>query len=352
MSPRSRAGWSRRRWLAAAGSAACVPFTPKAAARELDPALVARTLARAREWPTLRALMVAHRGELRVAERLRGAALDEPTNVKSVAKTVMAALVGAAIDRGVLRGVEQRIAPLLGELVPPDADPRVGQITIDHLLTMRAGLERTSGPYYGRWVASDDWVGYALSRPFVAEPGGRMLYSTGNYHLLSAILTRASGQSTLALAREWLGAPLGIEIPSWDRGPRGFYFGGNNMALAPQALVRFGEMFRCRGLWRERRVLSERWVEASWQPRTRSFYTGHRYGYGWFITAARGHSVYYAWGYGGQMIHVVPELELTVVMTSDPDSPSGRTGYARELHRLVSDGFVAAAEAAGGAGGS
>src|SRR5690606_6407065 len=142
------------------------------------------------------------------------------------------------------------------------------------------------------------------------------------------------------------------EIPPWDRDPQGFYLGGNNMALAPQALVGFGEMFRRRGRWRERRVLSERWVEASWQPRTRSFFTGHRYGYGWFITAARGYPVYYAWGYGGQMIHVVPALELTVVMTSDPDSPSGRTGYARQLHRLVSEGFVAAAEVSGSPGGA
>lgn len=351
MSPRPRARWSRRRWLGAAGAVISAPFTPGAAVRELDAALVARTLTRAREWPTLRTLLVAHRGELRVAERLRGPGLDEPANVKSVAKTVMAALVGAAIDRGVLDGVEQRIAPLLGELVPLDADQRVGQITVDHLLTMRAGLERTSGPHYGRWVASDDWVRHVLSRPFVAEPGGRMLYSTGSYHLLSAILTRVSGRSTLALAREWLGEPLGIEIPPWDRDPQGFYFGGNNMALAPRALLRFGEMFRRRGRWREQRVLSERWVDVSWQPRARSIFTGHRYGYGWFVTAARGHPVYYAWGYGGQMIHVVPGLELTVVMTSDPDSPSGRTGYARELHRLVSDGFVAAAEAPGPVGG-
>ena len=71
-----------------------------------------------------------------------------------------------------------------------------------------------------------------------------MLYSTGSYHLLSAALTQASGRSTLALARDWLGEPLGIEIPPWTRDPQGFYLGGNNMMLSPRALLRFGEMYR------------------------------------------------------------------------------------------------------------
>jgi CubicO group peptidase (beta-lactamase class C family) len=346
---------SRRRlivdaaWLAL-GSMTSGSLRAAGVERGLDAEWVEETLARAREWPGLHTLLAAYHGTEAVARSFRGAGLDSPANIKSVAKSVMAALAGAAIDRGILSGVDQRIAPLLGDLVPADADERVGEITVDHLLTMRAGLQRTSGPNYGRWVSSSDWVRHALSRPFVAEPGGRMLYSTGSYHLLSAVLTRASDRSTLELAREWLGTPLGIEIPPWDRDPQGFYFGGNNMALSPRALLRFGEMYRLGGRYDGRQVLPSSWVEESWTSRTRSFFTGHRYGYGWFITRARGYPVYYAWGYGGQMIHVVPALALTVVMTSDPDSPSGRTGYARELHALVADGFIAAAEAAGGDG--
>ena len=138
-----------------------------------------------------------------------------------------------------------------------------------------------------------------------------MLYSTGSYHLLSAALTQASGRSTLALARDWLGEPLGIDIPPWTRDPQGFYLGGNNMMLSPRALLRFGEMYREGGAWRGAQVLPQAWVEASWTPRTSSFFTGHAYGYGWFIVQARGHPVAYAWGYGGQMIYVVPDLGLT-----------------------------------------
>jgi CubicO group peptidase (beta-lactamase class C family) len=314
---------------------------PRAAG--LDAALLEATLARAAALPSLHTLLVARAGKEQLGQVFRGPGLDRPVNVKSVSKSVMSALAGAAIARGILEGVDQRVAPLLGELVPADADPRVRAITIDHLLTMRAGLERTSGRNYGRWVNSPDWVRFALSRPFVDQPGGRMLYSTGSYHLLSAVLTRAAGQSTLALARAWLGEPLGIEIPPWTRDPQGFYLGGNNMALAPRALLRFGEMYRQSGAYAGRQVLPASWIEASWIPRVRSPFTGHQYGYGWFIARARGLPVCYAWGYGGQMIYIVPALALTVVMTSDPTAPSGRNGYVRELHALVADGIVPAA---------
>jgi CubicO group peptidase (beta-lactamase class C family) len=316
------------------------------AATGLDAALLEQTLDQAAALPSLHALLVARAGEERVGQVFRGPGLDRPVNVKSVSKSVMSALAGAAIERGILAGVDQRIAPVLDGLVPPDADPRVTAITVDHLLTMRAGLERTSGPNYGRWVNSPDWVRYALSRPFVDQPGGRMLYSTGSYHLLSAVLTQASGRSTLELAREWLGGPLGIDIPPWTRDPQGFYLGGNNMRLAPRALLRFGEMYRQGGSYRSRRVLPASWVEASWTPRVRSRFTGHHYGYGWFIAQARGLRVCYAWGYGGQMIYVVPDLALTVVITSDDTAPSGRSGYVRRLHQLLVKGIMPAAERA------
>jgi CubicO group peptidase (beta-lactamase class C family) len=122
--------------------------------------------------------------------------------------------------------------------------------------------------------------------------------------------------------------------------------GGNNMALAPRALLRFGELYRRGGRLESGQVLPEGWIEASWTPRTRSVFTGHAYGYGWFLVQARGHAVAYAWGYGGQMIYVVPALGLTAAITSDPTAPSGRSGYVRQLHGLFADGIIPAAERA------
>jgi CubicO group peptidase (beta-lactamase class C family) len=294
----------------------------------------------------LHSLVVAKDGEIVLAESFRGPPVDRPVNVKSVSKTVVATLTGIAIDEGVLPGPEATLAEVAPELVPAGADPRVAALTVADLLTMQAGLERTSGANYGAWVQSRDWVGYALSRPFVAEPGARFLYSTGSYHVLGAALARAADRSLLDLAREWLGAPLGIEVPAWTRDPQGFYMGGNNMALSPLALVRFGETWRQGGVWQGRRVLGERWIEQAWTPRTRSPFSGDLYGYGWFLRRARGHDLAYARGYGGQMVHVVPSVGLTVAITSDPTRPARSSGYAGDLHALVADAVIPAVTAA------
>jgi CubicO group peptidase (beta-lactamase class C family) len=305
---------------------------------------------RARGLGNLHALIVAQNGKVLAEHAFRGPAVDRPVNIKSASKTVLSALVGIAIDRGVLQGIDQPVAPLLRGSVPPGADGRIEAITVGHLLSMRAGLERTSGRNYGAWIGSGNWVRYALSRPFVDEPGGRMLYSTGSTHLLSAALTRAAGRSTFELARDWLARPLDIAIPPWTRDPQGIYLGGNEMALSPRALLRFGELYRGGGVIDGRRVVSEGWIRESWTPRTASPFTGDAYGYGWFTRTLRGHPVHYAWGYGGQMLYVAPSLALTVVITSDPTQPSRQDDYVEALHRLMADGIIPALEAQGAAG--
>ncbi|MDH3239886.1 MAG: beta-lactamase family protein [Alphaproteobacteria bacterium] len=324
------------------GHLAAQPAQPAA----LDPALLAQTLDKAAKLPRLRALIVARHGKSLVERVFRGPGLDVPVNVKSVSKTVISALVGAAIDRGVLEGPDQPIAPLLPDQLPKRTDPRLARVTIGHLLSMRSGLERTSGRNYGRWVQSRNWVRFVLARPLVEEPGTAMQYSTGNSHLLSAVLTRAAGRSTLELARAWLAAPLGFALQPWQTDPQGIYLGGNNMRLSPRALLRIGEMYRNGGRHRGRQVISRAWVRASWVPRAVSPYSGDGYGYGWFITAACGHPVFYARGFGGQFIYVVPTLELTIVLTSTTTTRTRIGGYRTALKSLVGSGIIAAARRA------
>lgn len=326
------------RQVAQAQPAAATPL------RGLDAATLARTVEAAGRLPRIRSMIVLCDGQLLAEHQFNGGPpLDRPVNIKSASKSVLSALVGIAIARGVLKGADQPILPALRADAPANPDPRLARLTVGNLLSMQAGLERTSGENYGRWVSSPNWVRFALSRPFVDEPGGRMLYSTGNSHLLSAMLTRASGRSTHALAREWLGAPLGITIPPWPRDRQGIYFGGNDMLMSPRGLARFGELYRLGGRIDGRQVVPPEWIEASWTPRTTSPWSGERYGYGWFVSEMRGHPVRFAWGYGGQMLYIVPDLRLTVVMTSDATG-AREGGHIDALHALVRDGIVPAAE--------
>ncbi|RYG07315.1 MAG: class C beta-lactamase-related serine hydrolase [Caulobacteraceae bacterium] len=303
--------------IAGCGEAATA-ILPQRQTVGLDPARLAETLRAAEALPRLHSVIVARDGRAVSETVLRGPSLDTAVNIKSASKSVLASLGGVAIGQGVFEGVDQPIPAFLSDRFPASPDPRLAGVTIGHLLSMQAGLGSTSGANYGAWVSSRDWVRYALAKPFEAEPGGRMVYSTGTSHLLSAALTRASGRSTLINARSWLGEPLDIEIPSWPADPQGIYFGGNDMRMSPRALLKFGELYRNDGVHEGTRVLPEGWVEQSWNGRGTSRWSGNPYGYGWWLRRSGRHDVRFAWGYGGQMVFVVPDLRLTVVMTSDP----------------------------------
>jgi CubicO group peptidase (beta-lactamase class C family) len=314
-----------------------LPTSALAQVRDLEPRL-SEVLAKAEALAPLETVLVSVDGELVAQSGYRGNSVSDPTNIKSASKSIISALVGIAIERGLLKGVDQPIAELLADELPDDPDSALNEITLGHLLSMQAGLARTSGPNYGAWVASPNWVRFVLAQPFEDSPGGAMLYSTGSTHLLSAILTRIGDQSTLELAEDWLSPLEDFSITSWDRDPQGIYFGGNQMAMSPLSLLSIGELYCNEGVTASgERVISEDWIAQSWEPQTKSRFTGDAYGYGWFQREITGQNVHYGWGYGGQMLYVVPALELTVVMTSDENSPSARSGHRDDLHQLLGE---------------
>lgn len=288
--------------------------------------------------PRLHSLLVSHRGALVLERYYNGTRATRPANVKSVSKSVISALVGIAADRGYFR-LDQPIGDFFPEIPEADADKRA--IRVVDLLTMQSGLESTSGRNYGAWVQSRNWVRDALGRPLVAPPGTRMEYSTGTSHLLSALLTRATKQSTWQFAQEALAKPLGFSLPRWPQDPQGVYFGGNDMLMTPRQMVAFGELYLRRGAVDDTRVVPGSYVDASFVPRGQSRWGSDRYyGYGWWIRELDGHPTYYAWGYGGQFIFVVPSLELVVVTTSVSTPSRDRQGHNRAIYELVEKEIV------------
>ncbi|RCK24793.1 serine hydrolase domain-containing protein [Thalassospira lucentensis] len=280
----------------------------------------------------LHAILVQRGDEIIVAEAPRGRGLDRVANIKSCSKSIVGLLTGNAIAQGSIPSVDATIGEIAPSIIPSDATPGVEDLTIEELLTLRAGLEGTSGRNYGAWVNSEDWVAFALRRPMVASPGGRMIYSTGTTHILGAVLAVATGKSLLAQARTVLGQPLGIEIPAWTQDPQGYYFGGNEMALTPRGMLRIAALMRDQGQFDGDQIIPADWIDQSTQARTRSPYSGFDYGYGWFLTRS---GFIIARGYGGQIIAAHPEQDLAVAITSDPTSPARSGGYFGQLMDLL-----------------
>jgi CubicO group peptidase (beta-lactamase class C family) len=316
----------------------------EAESARLEPTLRTRALERANDLPRLRSLLISIDGELVEEQYFNGARPSHAANLKSASKSLLSALIGIAFDRGYLKSIHDSIEKYFPEHLRGAEDTQKKTITIEDLLTMRSGLESTSNVNYGRWVQSSNWVGHVLARPLLDEPGTRMIYSTGNSHLLSAILTKAAKMNTFEFARRYLAEPLNAPITPWVRDPQGIYLGGNEMHWTPRGMLAFGELYLNAGRAGGKQVISEGWIKESLKPRTRSSWSGREYGYGWWIDTLGGHVTYYAWGHGGQFIFVVPTLRLVVVATSVPSPGDGRREHQHAIYDLMEHTLIPAAE--------
>lgn len=312
-----------------------------------DSATLASVSEQARSISTLRSLLVYQKDTPLMERYYRGMSAGRTMNLKSASKSVLSLLIGIAVDRGVIGSVRDSIRHYLPEYFEDIEDERKRSITVKDLLTMRAGLETTSFHNYGRWVVSDDWVEFALEQPMEDKPGGDMVYSTGSSHLLSVILSKASGMSTRSFAMEHLFGPLGIRPGGWDRDPQGYYMGGNNMALRPSDMMKIGRMVLDGGVWEGERIVSRGWLENSFQTYTRSNYNPYDYGYMWWKRPVAGYPVRFAWGYGGQYIFMIPDLDAVVVITSSLSGATQDRRYRRPVFELLRNAIIPMLETGG-----
>lgn len=320
---------------------------PPSAADVLDLDALQRQAA---NLPDLHSLLISQDGEIILESYFNGRDRFQPANTKSASKSIISALVGIAIDRGYVESVDQPIADYFPELNRADVPEAKQQITVGNLLSMQGGLASTSGGNYGSWVLSDNWVQAALDRPLVAEPGTDMIYSTGSTHLLSAIIERASDMSTREFAQQYLASPMNFRLAYWSRDPQGIYFGGNDMEITPRQMLAFGQLYLDDGRFQDTPVLPADWVQASFEPRVLSPRgQGRYYGYGWALRDIAGLRVPLAWGFGGQMIFVVRELDMVVVMTSNSNPRQDRRRHLNGLYNLVEYDIVAPLADANGA---
>ena len=297
------------------------------------------TIDQARSIESVRSLLVQKNNNLIIEEYFRNATPDHPYNIKSASKSIISLLVGIAVDQGKI-SLDETLGDYFSEYFDTSPDPEKEIITIRNLLSMQSGLETTSFYNYGAWVISDDWVEFQLDQPLEEVPGGKMVYSTGTSHLLSVIITKATGMNTKAFAEEFLFDPLNIQVGGWDRDPQGYYMGGNNLALTPNALLKIGQLILNGGTRQGEEILSQKWIRDSFQSYTRSNFNPYDYGYMWWNRPVAGYDVYFAWGFGGQYIFIIPELNSVAVITSFLDNATQRRTYKEPIFDLLEDQII------------
>lgn len=295
---------------------------------------------RASSINSVTSLLIQQNGKKLTEQYFNGMSTSEAANTKSASKSIISLLVGIAVDKGYLEGVDQPIKPFFEDYFAANPDKVKENITLKDLLTMRSGLETTSFHNYGAWVLSDDWAKFALDQPMEDRPGGDMLYSTGTSHLLSVIVTKATDMSTREFAQKYLFGPMNIDPGGWDRDPQGYYMGGNNLALRPADMLKIGQMVMDGGVYGGQRIISEQWLIDSFQTYTRSKYNPYDYGYMWWKKPVGDYLVRFAWGYGGQYIFMIPELDAVVVITGSLQNASQRRSYKEPVFALLREDIL------------
>ena len=243
---------------------------------------------------------------------------DYKSNIYSCSKSVSAALVGVAVDKGYIKDVSQPVLHFFPKRVAKNLDADKEAMTLENLLTMTTGLEcRDSFLYSWRGLndmrVSGDWVQFMIDLPMAEAPGTYFEYCNGATFLLSAILQIQTGMTTLSFAEKHLFAPLGILEFRWPANPRGITLGYDELYLRPRDMAKIGFLYLNDGLWDGQRIISPQWIKAS----TRSHIATHLdltrgYRYQWWTVSP---GIYTALGYQGQYIMVVPEKNLLTVFT-------------------------------------
>lgn len=287
----------------------------------LDKNSIASIHQRASEMDRLYSLLILQKDTLIYERYYNDFTNEDFSNIKSASKSVLNLLIGIAIEKRMIQSIDQPIFEYLPELFSDSTDSRKREITIKHLMLMQSGLKPTSLSNYAPWVASEDWLQFALDQPLEAEPGKLYGYSTGDTHLLAAVLARAAGTKALDFAEEFLYGPMGIEIKEWSEDPKGNNEGGNNVYIKPLDLAKIGIMVRNKGRYDGKQIVSAKWIEESLsfqvepQGISRPFDISG-YGYLWWLVKARNFDTYSAIGFGGQYMMTIPELDLIIVLTS------------------------------------
>lgn len=262
-------------------------------------------------------------------------------DTRSVGKSILSLLLGIAKGQGNRISLNDPVMEYYPEHVDLAAE-KVKAITLEHLLTMSSGLQWSEGDgfpddeHHLYWKKSPSR--FVLSRAAIDSPGERFNYNSGGTALLSDILTRITKTSLKDFVHTFLFEPLDIHPWKWVADLHGRPMAFTGLRMSPPDMIKIGRLVLNKGMWNGRQIVPADWITASLQPRVQTGFDELMYGYHWWAGNVGWQGKQISWagafGNGGQRIYVIPQLDMTIVITA---GAYGNAQAPRSIHQFFKD---------------
>lgn len=275
------------------------------------------------DLPTVFSLLVVKDGDIVFEEYYQGSDATAQFGQRSVTKSILSAVFGIVRGQGFFPDLDQPISELMPEYFEGmgEGDAR-RDITLRHLLAMTAGFTWNELVGFGEPKPDSDWTREVLNLGMDARPGEKFSYNSAAMHLLSVLITRVTGRSASQWANTYLFEKIGMNPVGWPIDPQANSLGFSGLVFTSRDMARFGFLYLNQGCWDGEQIVPADWVRLSTTEHSpHPDGNGLGYGYLWWTTIVAGYQSYFAAGYGGQVIWVVPDLDLVAVMTGNPQLP-------------------------------
>jgi len=274
----------------------------------------------------IQSVLLVKDGQIIIEQYLNRQVLEQKHDLRSVTKSVRSILLGIAIDKGFIDNVNDPISKYLKYPIPKkNLDKRKSKITIKHLLTMSSGLDcndwdKKSKGQEDKVYKKNDWLQNTLNLPMVNKPGTVSNYCSLGTVLIAEIISQASGMTINTFAKNYLFKPLNISNVSWGHtSNKKVIPSSKRLYMTSRDIAKIGQLILNNGKWKEKQIVSKKWIEESTTPKTKI--AAIDFGYLWWNIPFNVNEKIVvsisALGNGGQYIFIIPELEIVAVFTGN-----------------------------------
>ncbi len=272
--------------------------------------------------------LISKNGTIVLQEYYNGKTKDSLCDVQSLTKGIISILVGIAIDKKFIKNENATIEKYFKNEFRNLKKEKKKNITIKHLLNQTSGLSWNGYLEHEKWLNSENPSLFVLQKNLESKPGEKYNYNSGATHLLSVIISKATGKTTLEFANEFLFKQLDINQVDWEKRNKGYYDGsGLGLKMKSIDLMKIGQLLEKKGKWNGKQIVSEKWVEKLFNENekkpTKWGLRNSKHGFCWYTSKLKGNLVNYGMGYGGQFIILIPNKNLIIVTTHNHDTPNG-----------------------------